>query len=293
MHCNTTVELLNRRFQEGREQFPRYRPFLDFWERILQTQFRYISAKEPAALPLPDSRTQMMLREGFPLLPFQDVPVPPDQMRALFQEILRSLGPVNPKISAQLPLLEEWLTKGDPDFQGWRELLLREDGRAFIREAEAGGLDPEILLFLFLASWKPFLKSQAVALQQTPGFEWTSWDKGFCPVCGGPPLLAYLDQGGKRWGACSLCEFTWNLPRFLCPACENSDPQRRRYFFTEQERGFRVEICEACHHYLKTLDLREVGWEPLPALDDLLTTHLDLWARDKGYYKLSLTDQIG
>ncbi|MBI5583181.1 MAG: formate dehydrogenase accessory protein FdhE [Deltaproteobacteria bacterium] len=293
MNFNSTVELLNRRFQESRDQSPRYRPFLDFWEKILQVQSRFISANEPASFPQPDSRTQMMLREGFPLSPFQDVPVPPERMRALFQEILRALDPVNPKISAQLPLLEDWLANSGPDFQTWRELVLREDGRAFIREAEANGLDPGILLFLFLASWKPFLKSQALALKQTPGFDWTVWSKGFCPVCGGPPLLAYLQQDGKRWGVCSLCEFSWNLPRFLCPECETSDPQRLRYFFTEPEHGFRVEVCDGCRHYLKTIDLREVGGEPLPLLDDLLTTHLDLWARDKGYHKLALTDQIG
>jgi FdhE protein len=293
MNLNSTTEMLNRRFQESRDQFPRYGPFLDFWEKILQVQARFISENEPASLPRPDSRNQMMLREGFPLIPFQSNPVPSDRVRTLFQEILRALGPANPKISAQLPLLEDWLTNKGLDFQAWRELLFREDGQAFVREAEASGLDPEILLFLFLAGWKPFLKSQALALKQTPGFDWTVWNKGFCPVCGGPPLLAYLQQDGKRWGVCSLCEFSWHMPRFLCPECATADPQHLHYFFTEQDHGCRVEVCEACRHYLKTIDLREIGWDPLPVLDDLLTTPLDLWARDQGYFKLSLTDQIG
>lgn len=292
MHVNSTSEAFERRFQDSRDQFPHYRPFLDFWEKILRVQSRFVSENGPPALPPPDYRNQLKLREGFPLTPFQDVPVPPDRQRALFMEILQALGPVNPKISPQLPLLIDWLTNRGHDFAYWRELFLREDGRVFVLEAEACGLDPEILLFLFLASWKPFLKSQALALEQAAGFDWTVWGKGFCPVCGGRPLLAYIRQDGKRWGVCSLCEFSWNLPRLLCPACETADPKSLRYFFTEREQGRRVEVCDACHHYLKTIDLREIGWTPLPVLDDLLTTHLDLWAREKGYQRLSLPDQF-
>jgi FdhE protein len=289
---DSSFEKCQRRFQESRDQFPRYRPFLDFWERILEVQSRFISEYEPTALPRPDSRNQLKLREGFPLIPYQETPVPPDRLRALFQEILQALGPVNPKISPQLPLLEDWLSNRGRDFQHWRELLLRDDGRAFVQEAAACGLDPEILLFLFLASWKPFLKSQAQALQQAADFDWDVWGRGLCPVCGGPPLLAYLKQDGKRWGVCSLCEFSWNMPRLLCPRCETADPGQRRYFFTEREPGRRVEVCDACGYYLKTIDLREVGWDPLPVLDDLVTTHLDLWAGKQSYQRLAPADQL-
>ena len=292
MPYDMNTEALRRRFQDSRDQFPHYGPFLDFWEKILQVQSRHMDQMEPPVVPAADSRHLLKVREGFPLVPFQEAAVPPAGLRALFMEILQTLGPVTPKISPQLPLLADWLSNRGRDFQYWLTQLLQDDGRPFVREAESCGLDPEILLFLFLASWKPFLKSQARALEQAAGFDWTVWNKGFCPVCGGPPLLAYLREDGKRWGVCSLCEFSWNLPRLLCPECGNSDPQRLRYFFAEGEKGRRVEVCDVCGHYLKTIDLREVGWEPLPVLDDLLTTHLDLWAREKGYRRLSLTDQI-
>ena len=173
MHLNSTSETFDRRFQDSRAQFPHYRPFLDFWEKILRVQSRFVSENEPTSLPQPDYRSQLKLREGFPLTPFQEVPVPPDRQRALFMEILQTLGlgPVNPKISPQLPLLEDWLRNRGHDFETWRERFLREDGRAFVQEAEACGLDPDILFFLFLTSWKPFLKSRALALEQAAGFD--------------------------------------------------------------------------------------------------------------------------
>ena len=122
--------------------------------------------------------------------------------------------------------------------------------------------------------------------------DWATWSKSYCPVCGGMPLLAYLEEGGKRFGTCSVCEFTWALPRFVCPYCENTDQQKFSYLFTEKEKGLRLEVCEACKHYLKIIDLREWMLDPLPLLDDLVTTHLDLWARNKGYQRIPLSDRL-
>jgi FdhE protein len=106
------------------------------------------------------------------------------------------------------------------------------------------------------------------------------------------PMLAYLQQDGKRFGVCSLCECSWNLPRLFCPHCETTDQKKLRYFFSENEKGQRVSVCTACGHYLKTIDLRHQESEPMALLDDLLTTHLDFWARKKKYKRLAFSDRI-
>ena len=192
----------------------------------------------------------------------------------------------------QIPLLNKWLQAEGLDFQPWLDRMFREEGRLFVQAAEKAGLDPEILFFLFLASWKPFLMARATALRHATGFDWKSWEKGYCPACGAMPLLAYLQQDGRRFGVCSVCEFSWNFPRLLCPHCETTDQKKLRYFYTEDEKGVRVAVCEACRHYLKTIDLSEQDWEPVAVLDDILTTHLDLWARKKKYRRLSFSDRI-
>ena len=285
-------ERIKQRIEEDRERHPPYEPFLDFWEQLLSLQMAFLADRPGETLPIAEPLIRLKLKEGFPLFSFKDFPVDAARFRVLFQKILRGISAANPKMTEQIPFIEKWLAAEGQDLEPWLTLLFQEDGQPFIQAAASCGLDPEILLFLFLAAWKPFLKRRALALAQDLTLDWTTWSKGYCPVCGGMPLLAYLEEGGKRFGTCSVCEFTWPLPRFVCPYCENTDQQQFRYFFTEKEKGLRLEVCEACKHYLKIIDLREWRVDPLPLLDDLVTTHLDLWARNKGYQRIPLSDRL-
>ena len=289
---STDPEKLKHRIQEERKGRPQYEPFLDFWDKLLSIQTVFMAHHPEERVPLPDPLKQLKLKEGFPFYSFKNFQVQAGPFQELFQEILTGISAANPKMAEQRPLIEKWLAGKGRNLDRWLTLLFQDDGRPFVREAESCGLDPEILLFLFLAGWKPFLKARASSLAQDPEINWTPWTKGYCPVCGGMPLLAYLEEGGKRWGTCSVCEFTWALPRFVCPYCENTEQQQFRYFFTEKEKGLRLEVCEACKHYLKIIDLREWPVDPLPLLDDLVTTHLDLWARNKGYQRIPLSDRL-
>jgi FdhE protein len=289
---STDPEKIKHRIQEEKKRRPQYEPFLDFWNTLLSIQTVFMAHHPGGTVPLSDPLKHLKLKEGFPFFSFKNFQVKAGPFRELFQKILTGISAANPKMAEQLPLIEKWLTGEGRDLEPWLALLFQEDGQPFIRAAESCGLDPEILLFLFLAGWKPFLKSQAQVLAQDPEVDWAAWSKSYCPVCGGMPLLAYLEEGGKRFGTCSVCEFTWTLPRFVCPYCENTDQQNFRYFFTEKEKGLRLEVCEACRHYLKIIDLREWMVDPLPLLDDLVTTHLDLWAGNKGYQRIPLSDHL-
>jgi FdhE protein len=283
-------EKIKRRIEEDKKRHPPYEPFLDFWEQLLSIQSAFMAQYPRETLPPAEPHRGLKLKEGFPLFSFKNFPVDAARFRDLFQEILQGIGTANPKMTVQIPLIKKWLAGEGQNLDPWLTLLFQEDGQPFIRAAESCGLDPEILLFLFLAGWKPFLKSQALALARDPELDWATWSKSYCPVCGGLPLLVYLEEGGKRFGTCSVCEFSWALSRFVCPYCENTDQQKFRYFFTENEKGLRLEVCEACRHYLKIIDLREWVVDPLPLLDDLVTTHLDLWAKNKGYRRIPLSD---
>ena len=48
------------------------------------------------------------------------------------------------------------------------------------------------------------------------------------------------------------------------------------------EEARRVDLCDACRHYIKTIDCRSLE-EPDPCLEDLATLHLDVVAVQKGY----------
>lgn len=49
----------------------------------------------------------------------------------------------------------------------------------------------------------------------------------------------------------------------------------------------RVDVCDTCHTYLKSIDLTKTGLA-VPIVDELAVIPLDLWAREHGYQKLQV-----
>ena len=48
------------------------------------------------------------------------------------------------------------------------------------------------------------------------------------------------------------------------------------------KESYRIDLCDKCHHYIKTIDVRDLE-ESDPSLEDLATLHLDVVAAQKGY----------
>ena len=53
----------------------------------------------------------------------------------------------------------------------------------------------------------------------------------------------------------------------------------------------RVDSCDSCRHYIKTVDLTKNG-HAVPVVDELATIPLNLWAHEHGYVKLK-TNLLG
>ena len=47
----------------------------------------------------------------------------------------------------------------------------------------------------------------------------------------------------------------------------------------------RIEACETCRRYIKSLDL-SLDARPIPEVDDLVSIAMDLWAVDQGYSRI-------
>jgi FdhE protein len=114
--------------------------------------------------------------------------------------------------------------------------------------------------------------------------------QGKCPFCGGAPwvgaLRAHSDaDGGLRLLVCSLCALEWNVNRIRCPACFEEDPPKLPVFQSEAHPNVRLETCETCRRYLKSIDLTKDA-RPIPAVDDLLSLSLDLWAVEEGFTRI-------
>lgn len=144
------------------------------------------------------------------------------------------------------------------------------------------GVNSQALAFLAYNAIQPSLALGAEQLATYLDHE-AVWSKGFCPVCGSQPALAILGLEGQRELHCRYCRHAWRAPRLFCAFCENSQSKSLHYFFAENEKDLRVDVCERCKRYLKSVDRREAARPLIPALEQIASLHLDLIATDKGY----------
>ena len=109
-----------------------------------------------------------------------------------------------------------------------------------------------------------------------------------CPVCNELPVAAILrpeGEGGKRSLLCSLCFTEWDFRRLLCPSCGEEDHQKLPVYTAEPFPHVRIEACDTCRTYLKSIDLTRDGLA-VPEVDEIAALPLDLWASSHDYSKL-------
>jgi FdhE protein len=92
-------------------------------------------------------------------------------------------------------------------------------------------------------------------------------------------------QGAGRFLVCGSCGLEWPFERILCPACFERDPVKLPGFTSATHPAVRLEACETCRRYVKSLDLSQDAG-PLPEVDDLASLSLDLWAIERGYARV-------
>jgi len=86
---------------------------------------------------------------------------------------------------------------------------------------------------------------------------------------------------------CATCLSTWPFGRVLCAQCGEEDEHKLGYFHSPDYDHLRIDACESCRHYLKTVDLGRFGLA-VPLVDEVAGASLDIWARDHGYEKIEL-----
>jgi FdhE protein len=84
-----------------------------------------------------------------------------------------------------------------------------------------------------------------------------------------------------------LCAHEWNFRRIYCPSCGEEREPQMAFYSAPEIAHVRVDVCDTCHTYLKSIDLTKTGLA-VPIVDELATIPLDLWAREHGYGKLQV-----
>ena len=192
---------------------------------------------------------------------------------------------------AAAPLLDvpRFAARAGPEpLAGAARARLSEDGtalRARLALIWDGGRPP-VHDYLSRALLRPYAEVLR-ALGIDPGRGRT---RGRCPFCGGAPAVGCRRGGGEGAGAarslvCALCGLEWSFARILCPCCFEDDPGKLPAFTAAAHPTVRVEACETCRRYVKSLDLSSDA-RAVPEVDDLLSLALDLWADEQGFARL-------
>ncbi len=139
--------------------------------------------------------------------------------------------------------------------------------------------------FLPRAFLQPYAEHLAANRAQDETSAFPSAFPSLCPLCGARPLLGVLrleGDGGKRFLLCSFCLREWEFRRIFCATCGEETESKLPVYVAEQFPYIRVETCETCKFYLRTIDLTKDG-NAVPLVDDLAAIPLSLWAEEHGY----------
>jgi FdhE protein len=139
----------------------------------------------------------------------------------------------------------------------------------------------EFLAFAYLQPCAEIVRSRA-------GLQLDGYTHALCPFCNRKPAFGVLrpqGDGARRNLVCGFCLSEWEFRRIVCAGCGQEDQAKLPVYTAEQAPHVRVECCDACHTYIKSIDLAKNGLAD-PLVDELASVPLDLWAQEHGYVKL-------
>jgi hypothetical protein len=140
-------------------------------------------------------------------------------------------------------------------------------------------------------------------------------DERHCPRCGGLPQFSFRTGtedrlvAGRRSLGCARCGHSWSYSASSCPCCGQATGAART-MYAERRHGplvgradntsddepsspeaptfphLRVDACGACQRYLIDIDLGRDA-RSVPEVDELVALPLDLYAAERGLWKIT------
>ncbi len=281
-HRAVSSDRIKRAAETVKRLRPVYTPIIDFYEPIFIAQENLKSRIRLEPIQIPEDILSVKTKENLPLIGISEFVIDEEASGSLFREICRTAEAVNGDISVSVKALRKAIDseKLNPDeiFSG----LLNEEDIFFSKAAEKFNIDKKIIAIIAYNSIKPSLD---LCAQQLSSYlnEDEPWDKGYCPICGSPPGLAVIQNEGARVLLCGFCQHQWAVRRLCCPFCDNMDSKTLHYFYHEEEKDYRVDVCDTCKKYIKTLDERNADRYIYLPLELVSTLHLDIKAQELGF----------
>ncbi|MDQ7032032.1 MAG: formate dehydrogenase accessory protein FdhE [Desulfonauticus sp.] len=259
---------------------------VNFIKGVSLIQAKYFEIEDLDPLNISKETIEDNFAKGKPILERKNFPLPLDKVKSLLTELLDFIL-ANEQLKDPGRVLANDLEKEDFFYKSVQKFLEQDD--AFFRVyGEKLEQSPRLLSCVVQSSIAPFAVSITKQfLSLIPDAEYSF---GHCPVCGSLPLISALeDKAGTRKNYCSFCLFAYKVPRLQCVFCGEEYKKDHTYFYAKQLPGYRVDTCDKCKKYIKTIDFRKMDKFILPMLDDFISFPLDVKARKEGYLRPTLS----
>lgn len=260
---------------------PAYAELLDFYEQIFAAQEDSRTRTHPDPVRIPEDVLAVKKEGEFSLINISDFAIDSDSAAELLSRICDIGKVAKGEIAASATAIKDAVDAGKLEPKSLFHGLLEEDDQLFEKIAEELGIEKKALVFAVYSSIKPSLSLCAAQLSSYLDKD-GHWGEGCCPVCGSPPGLAMLQGEGERFLFCGFCWHKWPARRIYCPFCGNKESKTLHYFYSEEEKDYRVDVCDKCKKYIKTVDARKADRILYPPLEQVLTLHLDMKAKEMG-----------
>lgn len=266
----------------------------DFFKELLKIKekAKELITKDKFCLDLQGKDLEERLEKGLPLLTFPEIPFKNNLLEEIFQDICSIIKRYNSNTKSEIDSLSDSFKDKKLSLEQFIKDAAIEGAVSLDAISKKTGINKNTLMFVATQLAKPFFESCAESLNFKMKDD--QWLKGYCPVCGSQPLMAkFRRDDGKRILKCSLCATEWAYLRMKCPSCENDDMESLRFLFVDNNSPYRVDVCDKCKRYIKTIDERKLpkNQEVDLVIEDIATSYLDILA-EKEKYGSFYSDQL-
>lgn len=249
--------------------YPEMEAPLRLYGAIMEVQRQALEELSPSE-SLSAEEVEERLRNGEALLEPLTLPIDAAAYRELVEAVARVVDELSPAGLSLTEALAEWEGLADEHFEDTRRAVLSGEPLELDGVLEEHW---EIATRILYEALAPYYRQYGSML--TDKIDHSLWQRGACPVCGSPPLIGKFREGDGMWLLeCSLCHTLWNVQRARCPFCDMKQGSLD-YLYLEGDERHRIQYCDQCHRYIKTVDARGGEGILVLPLEDIVTIELD------------------
>ncbi len=282
IHLTTNTGEIQKAIDLAKSQRPAYGELLKFYTDIFRLQEKAFEDAKPPVPEISDDLIRIKEEEAMPLIDHSQFGIDIKNAHGLFQDLINI--PCFKDKKADLGNIP-----GKNDFSILSSAFLQKNQPVFKEYGEKYGMETDLLEFAIYSAILPSIKKCSSKLSKILKKE-DQWNHGYCPVCGGLMSFSVLDENGGRHLFCGFCWHNWAVPRIFCPVCKDNQKKSHQYFYWDEEKEYRADICDVCNIYIKTVDLRKINRPFYPPLEQLISLHIDIKAGEKGYKSVGPVD---